>query len=408
MRHIRLSTSLFVGLIFLAPLAAAPMGEGIQAILRQQIVAGGFEHARDLYQNPDPELVPIGKTIFASTKLSLNGNISCQTCHQDKFGSSDGIPNAAAIGGMGAGPSRLLSGAKLLGRKTLPFWGRGGKGFNVFFWDGRISLVNGKVISQFGSAPPSNDPLVTAAHLPVVEIREMLDDTDAFIGQNKRESVRDARIVYAAIARNLENGEPDASRRLAAYLHKPVSALTYTDFARAIASFIRSNFRVKQTRLERFTYDNGELTESELRGALVFYGSGRCITCHSGPYFSDFKFHTVAFPQLGFGKNGFGIDYGRYNATFNTKDLYRFRTPPLFNIEKTAPYGHSGSVATLRDAIVAHFDPLSLVDLSQMTPLQRNDFYRRLTFSQETASRVGFLSPDDVTNLESFIKTLTF
>jgi cytochrome c peroxidase len=141
---------------------------------------------------------------------------------------------------------------------------------------------------------------------------------------------------------------------------------------------------------------------------LIFYGTGKCITCHSGPHFSDFKYHAVAFPQLGFGRNGFGIDYGRYNATFNTNDLYKFRTAPLFNLEKTAPYGHSGSVADIEGSIYAHFDPLRLVDLSKMTALQRNDFYKRLTFSKETVDRIGFMSDEDVKNVASFLKTLTF
>jgi len=43
-----------------------------------------------------------------------------------------------------------------------------------------------------------------------------------------------------------------------------------------------------------------------------------------------------------------------------------------------------------------------------MTSLQRNDFYKRLTLSQETANRVGFLTPDDVTNIAAFLKTLSF
>ena len=53
----------------------------------------------------------MGKVIFKSKKLSLNGNIACQTCHLSKFGSADGIPVAAAIGGTGEGPEQLLSGA---------------------------------------------------------------------------------------------------------------------------------------------------------------------------------------------------------------------------------------------------------------------------------------------------------
>jgi cytochrome c peroxidase len=235
----------------------------------------------------------------------------------------------------------------------------------------------------------------------------MLDD-DAFIDENKQESVATAERVYPIIARNLRQGEPQAARELAEYLKKKPEQLTYTDFARAIAAFIRSKFRVKKTLLEEFVYDRASLSESQLKGALVFYGKGNCISCHSGPYFSDFNYHVVAVPELGFGKNGFGIDYGRYNATFDPRDLYKFRTPPLFNVEKDRFYDHSGSVDSMRKAIIAHFDPLSLVDLSNMTSLQRNDFYKRLTLSRETATRVGFLTKDDVENLTAFLRTLSF
>jgi cytochrome c peroxidase len=396
------------GWVVLLSLGVLAVGPAIEEILRQQIIAGGFVKAQDLYRNPDQALAPVGAVVFKSKKLSLNGNISCETCHQDQFASADGIPNAAAIGGTGVGPQRLLSGAKLLPRRTLPLWGRGARNFDAFFWDGRVSIRNGKIFSQFGSAVPSHDLLVTADHLPVVEIREMLDDGDAFVEANKQESVQGAERVYPIIARNLRLGEPVAAARLAAYLRKPVSQLTYTDFARALAAFIRSKFRIKKTPLEEFVYDRKPLTDPQLRGALVFYGKGSCITCHSGPYFSDFGYHVVAFPQLGFGKNGFGIDYGRYNATFDPRDLYKFRTPPLFNVAKERFYGHSGSVDSVQEAIVAHYDPLSLVDVGRMTALQRNDFYKRLTLSQETANRVNFLTPDDVNNLAEFLKTLSF
>ena len=130
--------------------------------------------------------------------------------------------------------------------------------------------------------------------------------------------------------------------------------------------------------------------------------------CHSGPHFSDFKFHAVPFPQLGFGKNGFGIDLGRFNVTFDPKDLYRFRTPPLYNVVKTAPYGHSGSVATVEEAIVAHFDPLRLLNPSSMEPLARHELYKRMTLGSETATTVGFLTTDDVDDLKKFLNALSF
>ena len=45
--------------------------------------------------------------------------------------------------------------------------------------------------------------------------------------------------------------------------------------------------------------------------------------------------------------------------TFDPSDLHKFRTPPLHNVAQTSPYGHSG-VSSLNDAIVAHYDPLSV------------------------------------------------
>jgi cytochrome c peroxidase len=397
-----------LAIILLSTCGAAPTGQAVVSILRKQIIENGFVRSSNLYQNFDEQLAPVGEVIFGSANLSLNGDIACITCHQDKFNSEDGLPNAAAVGGKGVGPERLMSGGRLLPRKTLPLWGRGGKGFDAFFWDGRVSYQDGRIISQFGSSLPSKDVLVVADHLPVVEIREMLDDGDAAIAARKLESVQDSHVVYEAIVKRLVVGEPDASAKLAEYLHKNPAELIYTDYARSLAAFIRFKFRIKETKLERFAYNYGPLSESELKGALVFYGNGKCVTCHGGPYFSDFKFHVVAVPELGFGKNGFGIDYGRYNATFDTRDMYRFRTPPLFNIAKNSFYTHSGGAANLRDAITAHFDPLSLVDLKQMTALQRNDFYRRLAYSQETAGRVGFLTSNDVDNLVNFLNTLSF
>src|SRR5713101_6663932 len=130
-------------------------------ILKTQIRANGFQPAGALYQNRAENLVEIGRVIFQSKGLSLNGAISCQTCHLMKFGSADGVPIAAAIGGKGEGPARLLSGAKLLARNTLPFWGRGGKGFNTFFWDGCVDFSGSRQLSQFGANPPSDDPLIT-------------------------------------------------------------------------------------------------------------------------------------------------------------------------------------------------------------------------------------------------------
>ena len=44
-------------------------------------------------------------------------------------------------------------------------------------------------------------------------------------------------------------------------------------------------------------------------------------------------------------------DKGRYELTKNPDDEYIFKVPQLRNVEKTYPYFHDGSVATLEEAI---------------------------------------------------------
>lgn len=381
--------------------------ESFEKILRKKVLENGFKPSGSLYQNPDEKLVPFGKVIFESNKgLSLNGDISCKTCHLNEHGSADGIPNAAAIGGKGESSDRLLSGAKQLPRNTLAFWGRGAKDFNVFFWDGKVDFSNNQKKSQFASKYPSSDPFIIAIHLPVVEIREMLDE-DKFIEKNKVESVDNSKKIYSAIAKNLKNVEKDASEGIAKTLNKSLSELQFIDYARSIAAFIRSEFRLKPTKLEKFVSNNEKLSTDEVRGGVIFYGKGACSTCHNGPHFSDFKFHAVPFPQLGFGKNGFGVDYGRYNVSFNTNELYKFRTPPLFNVEKTAPYGHSGSVKSLESAVIAHFDPLRLHDYSKLTALDRHELAKKLLLNDALPS-VSYLNDEEVRQVVSFLKTLSF
>ena len=76
------------------------------------------------------------------------------------------------------------------------------------------------------------------------------------------------------------------------------------------------------------------------------------VQCHNGPAFSDQEFHNVAVAQVGPGEgNGPGgvDDFGRQNTTGNDADRYRFRTTPLRNGELTGPYGHDGSITSLRD-----------------------------------------------------------
>ena len=375
--------------------------------LRDAAKANGFVRAERLRIAVDPARREAGRLIFASPRMSLNGNIGCRDCHLDEFGSTDGLPNAVGAGATGHGAARMAdSEGRILPRNVLPFWGRGSKGFTTFFWDGKVEVRDGRVVSQFGDQAPSTDPLVVAAHLPSVELREMVADTPAVRDALVTEKVGAAQTIQAELARRFA-ADPQIRPRLAAAYRLPVGKLAFGHVADALASFIRDEFRIRPTRLEHFVFDTGPISRQELAGGLLFYGRGRCAACHRGPYFSDFDFHAVAFPQAGFGKNGFGIDEGRYNVTFDPADRFRFRTPPLYNLSATGPYSHSGSILRIEDAIIAHFDPLRLVDPRKMSLRARTDLYARLgPASREPLPAT--LTDDEVRALTAFLEMLDF
>lgn len=395
----------------LAMFTAAVIGSSVQAdglresVVREAAIRSGLVRPSETVIPTDEALVAVGKKLFESKKLSFAEDTACASCHLDRFGSADGIPVAIGTDASGIGVDRIVGGGDIIPRNTLPFWGRGGKGFTTFFSDGRVDASVLPMISQFGESAPSADPLVVAVHLPPVEIGEMVLDTSG-ADSLQTETVQSANKVYDLIVRRIQ-GDPDLSYSLAAARSIEAGDISFLDVAGAIAEFIRFNFALQDTKFHRFVFAGDDLSAEELNGALLFYGRGRCSSCHNGPYFSDLKFHAIPFPQFGFGKNGFGVDYGRYNVTMNPDDLFAFRTPPLFNVSKTAPYSHSGSVSSLEEAIRYHIDPLAYFD-PDISANDRAQYYQRLTLWSKTGLGGVVLSDSEYSDIASFLGTLSF
>lgn len=381
-----------------------------ETVLRDAARGSGLRPVDEVNRPFDPAKAAVGEALFGSELLSLNSNMSCRTCHLPEFSSADGLPNAVGIGGEGDGVDRLMSGGDIVPRNTLPLWGSGAEGFDTLFWDGKVRMddATGSVLSQFGATPPSDDPLTVAVHLPFVEFREMIDDQRPDGRVFEAESVEAAHEVYAILTDRIRT-DSALSKDLAAAYDATADDISFLKITDAISHFIRREFRLRETRFHGFVFNGEELTDAELRGGLVFYGKGRCASCHNGPLFSDFEFHAIAFPQAGFGKNGFGVDYGRYNVTFNPADIYRFRTPPLYNVEHSSPYSHSGSVSSIEEAIWSHVDPLRTFSWKEgRSEHERQEFYRALQAWAREPATIESLSDKDISDLTAFLKTLTF
>jgi cytochrome c peroxidase len=120
-------------------------------------------------------------------------------------------------------------------------------------------------------------------------------------------------------------------------------------FTRAIANFERTLIGGK-SKFDEFQQKNDSsiLSDSEKRGLRIFFGeNGECFHCHGGFNFTDNSFQN----------NGLYMQYsdsGRARVTQLSKDAGKFKVPSLRNVEKTAPYMHDGSIATLED-VVTHY-----------------------------------------------------
>jgi cytochrome c peroxidase len=121
--------------------------------------------------------------------------------------------------------------------------------------------------------------------------------------------------------------------------------VTYDNMAMAIGAFERG--LVTPSRWDGFLAGNqAALTDAERAGFNTFAAVG-CQWCHNGPYVGG-----AAYQKLGVMKPWPDQkDTGRYQVTKEDIDMMVFKVPSLRNINKTGPYFHDGSVATLDQAI---------------------------------------------------------
>ena len=402
-----LATAIVFTLAALAAPAIAPDPQSPvrQAALRQSAQRAGVIPLEQIRPEADPRMAEIGALLFESTRLSLNGDTSCQTCHLDRFASADGLPNAVGTRGVGEGADRLAHGGDIVPRNTLALWGRGSRGFDTFFWDGKVRVTEEGVVSQFGQAAPSEDPLVVAVHLPFVEQRELVRPDDTISQAYEHEDVAAAEEIYAILAERVRS-DRELGAPLAAAAGVALEDIQFRHVAEAVAAFIRTRFAVTETPFHRFVAGEDTLSRAQVRGGLLFYGKARCSSCHSGPLLSDLQFRVMPFPQAGFGRNGFGVDYGRFNVTRNPDDLYRFRTPPLINVTRTGPWSHSGAVGDLNTMVRLHVDPLHGYSGAERNERQRREDLARMIAWGAEAPLPEPLSEDEIADIVAFLSSL--
>ena len=411
-KYMSLGTSklpyIFLLALFLASsvVCAETYKEKKERFLRSAAIANGYSDLATSKPEYDDLKAELGKFLFEEKLISYNGEIACVDCHLSEFSGGDGIPVSIGLNGTGKGLERIKSGGKVIPRNSLTLWGRGDSDFNAFFWDGRVENLDNKISSQFAQDAPSDHLLEVAVHLPVLELGEMLIEDD-FIRSQRTESQESAKAVLQRLAANFEKAFPDKASELKnAYGFENDKPLEFILIAKAISQFIKRDFAVEAHAFNDFVFNNASISEDEIDGGILFYGKGKCAACHSGRHFSDFNYHVVAVGQMAQGKNGFGVDYGRFNVTHDPKDLYAFRTAPLVDVTDTFPYGHSGSAMELEAIITDHFDPLKKLANEKYNAQQRINFNKVIKASGRTLIDVPHLSDQELSKIVKFLGLL--
>lgn len=284
------------------------------------------------------EKVQLGKLLYFDPRLSLDGTVSCASCHDPQKGFTDQMSVSTGIEDQKGGRS-----APTIINSVFS---------DLQFWDGRASSLEEQ------AKGPIENP---------IEMGNTLEGAVANI---------------AAI----EGYKPFFK---AAFGKEEV---TIDRIAQAIASFERTVLSGNSA-WDRYVYEGEEsaLNESAIRGLALFEGKAQCTKCHVG-----FNLAVTLFHNLGIGMDKEDPDLGRFMVTGAEKDKGAFKTPTLRDLGRTAPYMHDGSLQTLEEVIELYDrggEPNPWLD-KLMKPLNLTDGEKAdlLAFLQ---SLEGDWTPDD-------------
>lgn len=390
---IRRRVLLAVSLAGVATVAWASSDHALRDLAKAKGLTGDPLEGRtfDSIETPKAQL---GKMLFFSRNLSGRRDTACASCHHPRLGGGDAL--ALSIGHNAEepdllGPGRVVKTSRLNKEGVVRVPRNASTTFNiglykdVLFFDGRVEHVDGGINtprSQVGKPDPTalENLVQTQALFPVASVHEMagdayepVDGLDGIYGDiekrfrylvnadNETKNVQDKPSKWVKFFRSAFN-EPD----------QPIDELVnYTRIAQALASYQESQIFIDSPWQRYLSGKSDELKTDAKRGAELFFksvkeGGANCIACHTGDRFTDEKFHVIAMPQIGRGKNvhtkrSKTDDLGRYMSSLKQVDMHAFRTPTLLNVADTGPWGHAGAYDDLADVIRHHADPVNAV-----------------------------------------------
>jgi cytochrome c peroxidase len=274
------------------------------------------------------EKISLGQKLFFDRRLSVDGTVSCSTCHNPDLAFTDRKSTSVGIKGR-VGQRNAPTILNALYNKTQ-------------FWDGRVNTLEEQAALPIVNAVEMGHPNLDAAVAQIASIEEYQQAFQRVFGRPPN--------------------SPDLLRAIASYERTQVS------FDSPFDHFIAG--------------DKNAIDDSAKRGWELFNTQARCNKCHAltdtqrdVTVFTDNDFHNIGIgiirhnvvalarqaEQLIKSGDTAAIDraaiqtdmsaLGRFLITKKEKDIASFKTPDIRNVLVTGPYFHDGSQETLWDVI---------------------------------------------------------
>ena len=251
--------------------------------------------------------IELGKQLFFDPRLSSDGTVSCNSCHNVMSGGTDGKDVSM---GIGAQPG---------GRNSPTVWNAAFH--SVQFWDGRAPTLEEQ----------AKGPILNPIEMGMPSAASAVDRVKSIPGYVSQ---------FEAIFGGIE----------------PVN---YDSIAKAIAAYERILITPNSPFDRYIKGDKKALTKQQQHGMKLVEEVG-CTACHTGPNFAGpampvgqgffQKFPTFTDNEY-VEKYKLAEDPGRFEATKDEADKNMWRVPTWRNVALTAPYFHNGSVKTLEEAV---------------------------------------------------------
>ena len=340
----------------------------------------------------NPAAAALGHRLFFDARLSANNQVSCATCHiPDRF-FTDGLPTAH---GTRPNPSN-----------TPTIVGTGYASW--LFWNGRNDTLWSQAVAPFEAADEHGYTRLHAIHL-IANDPVYRAEYEAIFGKLPQELNDYGRFPDSGGPVKYDDYRSRWDQMTAA--DQEIATQIFINLGKSLAAYERlinpgsSRFDAYAAALvdgDQKGMDDA-LNDTEVAGLRLFIGKAYCTQCHSGPLFSDFKFHNTGVPAaeglppaegraFGWervivnefncaspyseGKNVTCSNKLTLAAGVSTADLLgQFRTPMLRNSVATAPYMHAGQFDTLQQ-ILDHYNenPDAPVGENELHALDLNEF----------------------------------